>query len=123
MTMLYIRSVDRPDTLDLRERWLDVRRIARSRPEYKACIRAGWEDEDLWPEVYVRALARQDMASRYNPERACVSKYLSVLTSSILRNLLDAAQRRAKREAQTMQGGACDGGGRNKGGDGKGAWW
>jgi hypothetical protein len=88
-----VPSTDRPETLDLRERWEDVRRVALSRPGWRSCVDAGWEEEDLWHEVYLRCLARQEMPSRYDPRRAGVGRYLCLLTASILANLLE--QRRA----------------------------
>lgn len=83
----YLRSTDRPATLDLNTRWVDVRRVAKSHPAWRRCITAGWDPEDLCQEVLVRVLARQQMKSRYDPHRSCVSKYLFVVTGSILTNL------------------------------------
>lgn len=90
---LFKRSEDRPAVLDLNTRWLDVRRIARKHPAYKQCLRAGLEQEDLDQEVMLRVLTRQQpgSASRYDPARACVSKYLTVVCGGILLNLLDQA--------------------------------
>ncbi len=84
----YGRSADRPPTLDLELRHLDVRRISRADPTFRACLRAGWEVDDLDAEVMLRVYARQSMPSRYDPARSCVSKYLTVLIGGILRNLL-----------------------------------
>jgi hypothetical protein len=83
----YTRSEDRPEVLDLGARWLDVRRIARTTPQWRWCIAVGWDPDDLTQELYARVLARQGMRGRYNPERACVSKYLHVLCVGILSNL------------------------------------
>lgn len=83
----YVASTDRPAVLDLGERWLDVRRIAKSHPNWRWCLDAGWDAEDLVAEVMVRVLARQSMDSRYDPERAGIAKYLWTLTGSILANL------------------------------------
>jgi hypothetical protein len=108
---LYPPSKDRPPVLDLRERWLDVRKIAKSQPEFAACVRAGWDADDLVSEVYARALARQSMASRYDPARAGVSKYLTVLCRGILLNLLDSKRRRDRHEqigSHDVRGEPCD---------------
>jgi hypothetical protein len=83
----YRASTDRPAELDLRERWLDVRRVARSHPNWRWCIDAGWDPDDLVNEVMLRVLARQSMGSRYDPQRAGLGKYLWTLTGSILANL------------------------------------
>lgn len=83
----YRASTDRPATLDLSVRWVDVRRIAKSHPAYRWCMERGWDSEELMSEVMVRVLARQGMASRYDPAKAGVSKYLWVCTGSIMRNL------------------------------------
>lgn len=83
----YTASVDRPETLDVGARWLDVRRVAKSHPHWRRCLRAGWDADDLVNEVMVRVLARQAMASRYDPRRAGLGKYLWTLTGSILANL------------------------------------
>ena len=93
--MTWRRSRDRPRHLDVRVRHGDVVRIARTRAQWRACIEAGWHPEDLAQEVYCRVLARQESGTWYDPRRSGVGHYLSVLTSSILANLL-AMRRTAK---------------------------
>jgi hypothetical protein len=88
----YVRSADRPAVLDLGERRSDVRRIARSLPAWAQCIRAGWDEDDLDGEVVLRLLTRQGMASRYDPERGSVSKYLHIACRGILLNALQSMQ-------------------------------
>lgn len=92
-----VRSPDRPPTLDLGapDRAAQVLRIAGSHPEWRTCLAAGWDRDDLQQEVLLRVLERQRCGpnggarptSAYDPERSSVAKYLHVLTQSLLRNL------------------------------------
>ena len=107
----WVASTDRPATLDLAARYTDVRRITRSRPVFEACVDAGWDADDLVAEVALRVHARQSMPSRYDPARGGVPKYLCLMADSILRNLLDQAQRRGRHEqvgGVDASGVACD---------------
>lgn len=84
----YAPSLDR--ALDLSTRWRDVLRITRSHGSlYRACVSRWPSSDDLDQEVLTRVIARQGMRSRYDPDRASVSKYLYTLTRSILMNLVD----------------------------------
>lgn len=99
----YAPSTDRPAVLDLAERADDVRRIARSLPQWRACVAAGWDPDDLESEVLCRVVARQGMGSRYDPARAGVGKYLHLLCGSILSNLREKL-RTSEREGLTDDG-------------------
>lgn len=90
------RSLDRPTSLDLGapDRAAQVLRIAGAHPEWRTCLAAGWDRDDLQQEVLLRVLERQRCgpngerpSSAYDPERSSVAKYLHVLTQSLLRNL------------------------------------
>ncbi|MCA9494710.1 MAG: hypothetical protein KC621_32500 [Myxococcales bacterium] len=83
----YRRSTCRPPTLDVGLRFDDIRRLARRHPCWRACLAGGWTPEDLEAELAARIHARQSMGSRYDPAKASVGKYLSLLTGSILTNL------------------------------------
>ena len=89
-------STDRPAILDVRERSEDVRKIARSHGLFFRCVRAGWDEDDLDQEIFLRVLERQEMGSKYHPDRAGVGKYLFVLTRCILMNLLEKAKVRER---------------------------
>src|SRR5690349_9319346 len=88
---LFPRSNDRPATLDVGERLLDIRRLTKAMSLYQRCVRAGWDPDDLDQEILLRLHARQrpGSRSRYNPLRACVSKYICVAGRGIMLNLLD----------------------------------
>lgn len=105
----YQRSEDRPPDLDLELRHEDVRRISRASSLYQACLRAGWERDDLDMELQLRVLARQGMASRYDPARGSVGKYLTLLLSSIMSNLVKRQKARPKDVAwdERRHAGAC----------------
>ncbi len=90
----YRPSADRPTTgLVGRER--DVVRIAKSQSLWHACVRAGWDPEDLGQEVLLRAVNRARNGKPYDPSRSSLGHYLHVLTSSIMSNLLRQATRRS----------------------------
>lgn len=102
----YRPSTDRPAVLDLGARWVDVRRISRRLPEYQACLDAGWERDDLDAELLMRVIARQrdGLASRYNPARSSVGKYLHVLCKGLLLHALQAQTSRSARCEQPGMG-------------------
>jgi DNA-directed RNA polymerase specialized sigma24 family protein len=79
-------------TLDLANRWTEVRRMARShRSLYAAALRAGWDAEDLDQEILARVVAR---AHRFDPRRGSWSKFVWLLTRSVTLNLLSRAKAR-----------------------------
>jgi hypothetical protein len=92
-------STDRPTVLDVRARSEDVRRIARAQGLFFKCVKSGWDEDDLDQEIFCRVLERQEMPSRYDPKRSGVGRYLHLLTSSIMKNLLDKARVEAKSRA------------------------
>lgn len=93
-------SADRPDALDLSTRWIDVRRIARSRKAWREAIDAGADPDDLDQVVMEGVLRRQQGGGKYNPKLASVASYLSVVTHSLLKNHIDhlVGTARARRE-------------------------
>lgn len=90
-TLTFKPSTDRPAVLDVRERAEDVRKIARSHGLFFRVVKAGWDEDDLDQEIFLRVLERQEMPSKYDPARAGVGRYLYLLTRSILLNLLEKA--------------------------------
>ncbi|MEQ1568815.1 MAG: hypothetical protein ABMA64_24470, partial [Myxococcota bacterium] len=98
----YRRSADRPTHLHLDTRWRDVLALARSHPQYRECLRLGWDREDLDQEIVTRIAAKQDGASAYDRERAGVGKYLWTATRSIVLHLLE--QRTTAKATQVVTG-------------------
>lgn len=92
------RSKDRPAVLDVQKRWRDVRRISRSLSQYRLCLDLGWQRAELDQELLVRVHLRQSMASRYDPTRGSVGKYLVIFCRGALLNLAKVRQRRAAHE-------------------------
>ena len=105
-------STDRPAALDVAARLGDLRAIARRSPWWRRCLVAGWDEEDLDQELAVRLQHRQRpvrefrgrheySASRYDPRRSSVGKYLYTFVRSNLLQLWQKAQRaRAQRERE-----------------------
>lgn len=94
------RDYQRPAALDLEQDLPILQRITRAHVLWGACRRAGWSADDLMSEVVCRVLARQELASRYDPERSPLGVYLTMVTRGILSNLLEKAlvQRRGDAE-------------------------
>lgn len=87
----YPRSTDRPLWLHL-GRLDEVLALAKSRPLrglYTACLRAGWEAEDLEQELVLRLLEKQGEGSTYDPGRGGVGTYLHRVALGLLVHLLE----------------------------------
>jgi hypothetical protein len=115
-----ITSDDRPDTLDMGLRWNDLKRISRTLPEYRYCVSLGWAKEDLDQELLTRCYWRQGpktkkskgkivavggyWASRYDPKRGSVTKYLVTFSKGTLLNLAEKRNTLLKKEQVGLKG-------------------
>jgi DNA-directed RNA polymerase specialized sigma24 family protein len=84
--------------LDLTKHYRDVRRLTAAHPLYRVALQRGHDADDLMQSVLLGLLTRQLSRSRFDPQRASMSKYVHLVAGSILANLLDYQRRRARWE-------------------------
>jgi hypothetical protein len=85
---------------------LDVRRLIRSAPRFRAAVANGSDPDDLQSEVWAKLLAFEAAAgkSAYDPKRASLSKYIWRVTWSVI----DHAEERQRNLAKYEQLGKKD---------------
>ncbi len=82
-------STDRPLWIDFNTRHREIVALARRQPEWRELIRRGWDEHDLSQEILVRVWERQETRQAYDGVRSGFAKYITVITGSIMRNLLE----------------------------------
>lgn len=88
----------RASMLDLAKYYTDVRRLTAAHPLYRVALARGYDGDDVLQTVYVGILTRQRSKSRFDPQRASLSKYVHLVAGSVIANLLDYQRRRARWE-------------------------
>ncbi len=99
-------SLDRPATLDVGARRSEILALARRCPEWRRCLAAGIDREDLEQEILCRFHARQSMPSRYDPSRSGFGRYCTLLARSVMRNELEKT--RTMKAAREQVGAVVD---------------
>lgn len=100
-----VRAVDVGPSLDLTARYNDVRRLVLSCPAFQRAVREGMDEADLLQEILARLTARQSMASRWDPRRSSLGKYVWLFTRSVVSHLLRSHRASAMAERAVEEAG------------------
>lgn len=84
--------------LDLSTKVLDVRRLAKANPSFRAAVERGYDPDELLQEVWVTVLSRQAGPTPYDPKRASFSKWVWQVTRSAVSHLQERTGNRARHE-------------------------
>jgi DNA-directed RNA polymerase specialized sigma24 family protein len=96
-------------TLDVAEKYADIRRLTRTHPLFRVGIARGLDADDLLQAVVLGILTRQQGRSRYDSARASFSRYVHLVAGSVLANVLESQRVRAKREVLGTEADAATG--------------
>ena len=96
-------------SLDVGEKYADIRRLTRTHPLFRVGIARGLDADDLLQAVVLGILTRQQGRSKYDPARASFSRYVHLVAGSVLANVLESQRVRAKREVLGTEADAATG--------------
>lgn len=80
--------------LDIEGRHRDIRRIVASTSIFRRGVATGHDADDMMQVVMLGLITRQLGRSVYDPSRSSLSRYVNVVTASVLANYLDSQRRR-----------------------------
>jgi DNA-directed RNA polymerase specialized sigma24 family protein len=92
------------DELDLHAKTMDVRRLTRSHPSFRAAVERGHDAEELLQEVWLVVLTRQAGPTPYDPTRAKFSKWLYQVIRSAVSHYIERISTRRRHEQVGVQG-------------------
>lgn len=94
------RGTDRPPTLQLETRALEVVKLAKTHGLFYRCVLEGWDEDDLVQELLLRVHERQQEGkkSKYDPTKSAWGTYVFLITKTILMNLIEVQRTKNRRE-------------------------